>query len=143
MPLTLYGTGSVSQRCLRDVSFSSPCRGWPARVESEAGVFGVGGDGHHGGHVLDRAAPRRICPHCKRDIAVVSGRFARHDPIDRGPILLSCHGSLQQAPIWDLPDRSGTRSLLDLLAEQDEGQADEMDVAEAQEALFPALPGGR
>jgi hypothetical protein len=95
------------------------------------------------GMSLSSIAPRRICPHCKRDIAVVAGRFARHDPIDRGPILLSCHGSLQQAPIWDLPDRSGTRSLLDLLAEN-EDQADEVDVAVAiQEALFPAAPAAR
>jgi len=95
------------------------------------------------GMSLSSIAPRRICPHCKRDIAVVAGRFARHDPIDRGPILLSCHGSLQQAPIWDLPDRSGTRSLLDLLAEQDEDQAAEADAVAIQEALFPALPVAR
>lgn len=92
---------------------------------------------------MSSIAPRRICEHCGRSIAVISGRFARHDPIDRGPILLSCHGSLQQAPIWDLPDRSGTRSLLDLLAEQDEDQADETDAVAIQEALFPALPAAR
>ena len=84
-------------------------------------------------------APRRICPHCKRDIAVVAGRFARHDPVDRGPILLSCHGSLQQAPIWDLPDSSGTPSLFDLLPGQDRDQADEMDADAIQEALFTAV----
>jgi hypothetical protein len=32
---------------------------------------------------MSSIAPRRICPHCRRDIAVVSGRFARHDPVDR------------------------------------------------------------
>lgn len=87
---------------------------------------------------MSSIAPRRICPHCKRDIAVVSGRFARHDPIDRGPILLSCHGSLQTAPIWDLPDPSGTPSLFDLLPGQNEGQADEDAAAAIQEALFTA-----
>lgn len=70
----------------------------------------------------------------------MTGRFARDDPIDRGPILMSCHGSLQRAPIWDLPDRSGTRSLLDLLAEQDEHQANADDVVAIQRELFPALP---
>ncbi len=88
---------------------------------------------------MSSIAPRRICPHCKRDIAVVSGRFARHDPVDRGPILLSCHGSLQTAPIWDLPDPSGTPSLFDLLPGQNEDQADEADVEAIQEALFTAV----
>lgn len=86
---------------------------------------------------MSSIAPRRICEHCGRSIAVISGRFARHDPVDRGPILLSCHGSLQQAPIWDLPDPSGTPSLFDLLPGH-EDQADEADVEAIQEALFTA-----
>ncbi|WP_445401807.1 hypothetical protein ACSMX9_10410 [Streptomyces sp. LE64] len=38
---------------------------------------------------------RRLCPRCRREIAVVAGRFARHDPPgarDAGS-LLSCPGS--------------------------------------------------
>ncbi|MFI9586067.1 hypothetical protein ACIHCQ_30470 [Streptomyces sp. NPDC052236] len=26
------------------------------------------------------SAPRRLCPVCRREIAVVAGRYARHDP---------------------------------------------------------------
>ncbi len=62
-------------------------------------------------------APRRICEHCGRSIAVVAGRFARHDPSDRGPILLSCDGSLQPAPMLQEPDDFGTHSLFELVAE--------------------------
>lgn len=62
-------------------------------------------------------APRRICEHCGRSIAVVAGRFARHDPSDRGPILLSCAGSLTPAPMLQEPDRYGTHSLFELVAE--------------------------
>lgn len=62
-------------------------------------------------------APRRICEHCRRSIAVVAGRFARHDPSDRGPILLSCDGSLQPAPMLQEPDDYGTHSLFELVAE--------------------------
>ena len=62
-------------------------------------------------------APRRICEHCGRSIAVVAGRFARHDPSDRGPILLSCDGSLQPAPMLQEPDDYGTHSLFELVAE--------------------------
>ena len=62
-------------------------------------------------------APRRICEHCGRSIAVVAGRFARHDPSDRGPILLSCDGSLQPAPMLQEPDEYGTHSLFELAAE--------------------------
>jgi hypothetical protein len=40
-------------------------------------------------------APRRECPECHREIAVVSGRYARHDPPGRRPgaPLISCPGS--------------------------------------------------
>ncbi|MEU1202269.1 hypothetical protein ABZ446_39460 [Streptomyces sp. NPDC005813] len=42
---------------------------------------------------------RRNCPECRREIAVVAGRFARHDP--PGPrgsgALVSCPGSRRQA----------------------------------------------
>jgi hypothetical protein len=62
-------------------------------------------------------APRRICEHCGRSIAVVAGKFARHDPADRGAILLSCEGSLKPAPMLQQPDRYGTHSLFELVAE--------------------------
>ncbi|WP_078612962.1 hypothetical protein [Streptomyces canus] len=44
---------------------------------------------------------RRLCPECRREIAVVAGRFARHDPPgarERGQ-LVSCPGSRRQAEI--------------------------------------------
>lgn len=44
-----------------------------------------------------KCAPRHECPVCDRDIAVVGGRYARHDPPRRGPKLLSCDGSLREA----------------------------------------------
>ncbi|MET7848582.1 hypothetical protein AB0D78_23045 [Streptomyces avermitilis] len=44
---------------------------------------------------------RRSCPECRREIAVVAGRFARHDPPgareSRG--LVSCPGSRRQAEL--------------------------------------------
>ncbi|MBJ3808602.1 hypothetical protein ACFWZT_26450 [Streptomyces alboflavus] len=44
---------------------------------------------------------RRHCPVCRREIAVVGGRFARHDP--PGPRgagdLVSCPGSRQHAQL--------------------------------------------
>ncbi|MYY10945.1 hypothetical protein GT204_19040 [Streptomyces sp. SID4919] len=44
---------------------------------------------------------RRVCPECRREIAVVAGRFARHDPPGaRGAgSLLSCPGSRRQAQL--------------------------------------------
>ncbi|GHD31296.1 hypothetical protein GCM10010313_74550 [Streptomyces violarus] len=42
---------------------------------------------------------RRICPECRREIAVVAGRYARHDPPgarEHGE-LTSCPGSRRQA----------------------------------------------
>ncbi|MEU6216741.1 hypothetical protein ABZ845_04350 [Streptomyces sp. NPDC047022] len=38
---------------------------------------------------------RRRCPECRRDIAVVAGRFARHDPpaARENGVLVSCPGS--------------------------------------------------
>lgn len=48
---------------------------------------------------------------------MVAGRFARHDPSDRGPILLSCDGSLQPAPMLQEPDDYGTHSLFELAAQ--------------------------
>ncbi|MEU8585600.1 hypothetical protein AB0C59_01085 [Streptomyces sp. NPDC048664] len=43
---------------------------------------------------------RRKCPECRRDIAVVAGRFARHDPPGTRPSgdLVSCPGSRRLAP---------------------------------------------
>ena len=44
---------------------------------------------------------RRNCPECRREIAVVAGRFARHDPPgarDSGE-LVSCPGSRRQAEL--------------------------------------------
>ncbi|MET7286206.1 hypothetical protein [Streptomyces sp. NPDC005573] len=48
---------------------------------------------------------RRTCPVCRRDIAVVAGRFARHDPPGeaRGhDELVSCSGSRQHAQLGAL-----------------------------------------
>ncbi|MEO3974766.1 hypothetical protein [Streptomyces sp. CAU 1734] len=46
------------------------------------------------------SAPRRLCPVCRREIAVVAGRFARHDPAGSRAVteLVSCPGSLRHAP---------------------------------------------
>jgi len=40
---------------------------------------------------------RRNCPECRREIAVVAGRFARHDPPGSGSELVSCPGSKRYA----------------------------------------------
>lgn len=86
-------------------------------------------------------APRRICDHCGRSIAVVAGRLARHDPSDRGPILLSCDGSLQPAPVLKEPDRFGTVSLFELVAEYAATEYERRGVPpEQQDALFQAAP---
>ncbi|MFJ9814050.1 hypothetical protein ACIRU3_02035 [Streptomyces sp. NPDC101151] len=47
------------------------------------------------------ASRRRTCPVCRREIAVVAGRFARHDPpgAREGGELVSCSGSRQQAQL--------------------------------------------
>ncbi|MEU7182466.1 hypothetical protein ACWIG3_20320 [Streptomyces celluloflavus] len=47
------------------------------------------------------SSPRRACPVCTREIAVVGGRFARHDPPGRRTILelISCPGSRRIAPL--------------------------------------------
>ncbi|PIM67572.1 hypothetical protein CTU88_37005 [Streptomyces sp. JV178] len=42
---------------------------------------------------------RRSCPECRREIAVVAGRFARHDPPGVSRELVSCPGSRRQAQI--------------------------------------------
>ncbi|NGO12900.1 hypothetical protein G5C60_36200 [Streptomyces sp. HC44] len=44
---------------------------------------------------------RRNCPECRREIAVVAGRFARHDPpgARESGRLLSCPGSRRQAQL--------------------------------------------
>ncbi|MEU7100029.1 hypothetical protein AB0A66_17135 [Streptomyces longwoodensis] len=44
---------------------------------------------------------RRTCPECRREIAVVAGRFARHDPPGaRGSgLLTSCPGSRRPAQL--------------------------------------------
>ncbi|MEU6803066.1 hypothetical protein [Streptomyces neyagawaensis] len=42
---------------------------------------------------------RRNCPECRREIAVVAGRFARHDPPGASGELVSCPGSRRQARI--------------------------------------------
>ncbi|WP_431043935.1 hypothetical protein ACQUSR_19925 [Streptomyces sp. P1-3] len=51
------------------------------------------------------SAPRRTCPVCTRQIAVVGGRFARHDPPGRrsGYDLVSCPGSRRLAPLLGAP----------------------------------------
>ncbi|GAA0405179.1 hypothetical protein [Streptomyces luteireticuli] len=47
------------------------------------------------------SAPRRTCPVCSREIAVVGGRYARHDPPGRRVSydLVSCPGSRRSAPL--------------------------------------------
>ncbi|ATL29783.1 MULTISPECIES: hypothetical protein [Streptomyces] len=44
---------------------------------------------------------RRNCPECRREIAVVGGRFARHDPPGprAGEELVSCPGSRSHAQL--------------------------------------------
>ncbi|MGW2957072.1 hypothetical protein ACWDGI_01105 [Streptomyces sp. NPDC001220] len=44
---------------------------------------------------------RRTCPVCRREIAVVAGRFARHDPpgARESSDLVSCSGSRRQAQL--------------------------------------------
>jgi len=46
------------------------------------------------------SSPRRSCPVCTREIAVVGGRYARHDPPGRRTTfeLVSCPGSRRMAP---------------------------------------------
>lgn len=54
-----------------------------------------------GRRMVSMSSRRRSCPECRREIAVVGGRFARHDP--PGPRasgeLVSCPGSRRQAPL--------------------------------------------
>ncbi|WP_171164161.1 hypothetical protein [Streptomyces sp. I05A-00742] len=47
------------------------------------------------------SAPRRTCPVCSREIAVVGGRYARHDPPGRRISFefISCPGSRRSAPL--------------------------------------------
>ncbi|MCZ9353325.1 hypothetical protein NGM36_26780 [Streptomyces mutabilis] len=44
---------------------------------------------------------RRICPECRREIAVVAGRYARHDPpgVQGSGELVSCAGSRRPAQL--------------------------------------------
>ncbi|MET8828758.1 hypothetical protein ABZX40_24190 [Streptomyces sp. NPDC004610] len=44
---------------------------------------------------------RRKCPECRREIAVVAGRYARHDPpgARESGRLVSCPGSRSQAQL--------------------------------------------
>ncbi|MET9991049.1 hypothetical protein ABZ061_15970 [Streptomyces mutabilis] len=45
---------------------------------------------------------RRICPECRREIAVVAGRYARHDPpggVRGSGELVSCPGSRRPAQL--------------------------------------------
>ncbi|WUH54521.1 hypothetical protein OG432_17565 [Streptomyces sp. NBC_00442] len=44
-------------------------------------------------------SPRRTCPSCGRSVAVVAGRFVRHDPRTwEGGELTLCAGSKRRAP---------------------------------------------
>ncbi|MEU9099166.1 hypothetical protein [Streptomyces sp. NPDC048361] len=62
-------------------------------------------------------SPRRTCPSCGRSVAVVAGKFVRHDPrTHRGAELVLCAGSKQRAPLdasqrpldgYDLPPTPG------------------------------------
>ncbi|GAA1685829.1 hypothetical protein [Streptomyces yatensis] len=53
------------------------------------------------------SSPRRACPVCTREIAVVGGRFARHDPPGRRSALelISCPGSRRIAPLLGTPPK--------------------------------------
>ncbi|MCD9142803.1 hypothetical protein [Streptomyces albireticuli] len=55
------------------------------------------------------SSPRRTCPVCSREIAVVGGRYARHDPPGRRPAfsyeLISCPGSRRSAPLLSTEPR--------------------------------------
>lgn len=85
--------------------------------------------------------PRRVCDRCGRSIAVVGGRFARHDPRDRGPLLVSCPGSLQAALRLEDPDPVGTASLFELVARQEQQQEPTAAPPDAQQgALFEPPP---
>ncbi|MGW5368220.1 hypothetical protein ACWER6_02660 [Streptomyces sp. NPDC004009] len=68
------------------------------------------------------ASRRRTCPVCRRDIAVVAGRFARHDPPGgrENTELVSCSGSRLPAQLgavqpaldgYAVPDFPGQLSL--------------------------------
>ncbi|MEB3966816.1 hypothetical protein OKJ48_42280 [Streptomyces kunmingensis] len=52
------------------------------------------------------ASRRRTCPECRRDIAVVGGRFARHDPPGARAAgeLVSCPGSRRRAQLGAVQD---------------------------------------
>lgn len=81
-------------------------------------------------------APRRDCPECGREIAVVSGRYARHDPPRRrrGAPLVSCPGSqTAAATTFVAPDRLGTISVFELL----EGAVPGPAKGAIQDPLFP------
>ncbi|MFI9763322.1 hypothetical protein ACIHFB_35960 [Streptomyces sp. NPDC051963] len=47
------------------------------------------------------STPRRRCPECRCEIAVVAGRFARHDPpgARESGELVSCPGSRRHAQL--------------------------------------------
>ncbi|MEU7104145.1 hypothetical protein ACFQ2B_11460 [Streptomyces stramineus] len=53
------------------------------------------------------SSPRRTCPVCSREIAVVGGRYARHDPPGRRASydLISCPGSRRSAPLLSTAPR--------------------------------------
>ncbi|MDI3384889.1 hypothetical protein QIS99_01460 [Streptomyces sp. B-S-A8] len=47
------------------------------------------------------SSPRRACPECAREIAVVAGRLSRHDPPvgTGGGALVSCPGSKRRVAL--------------------------------------------
>ncbi|GAA2922335.1 hypothetical protein ACWDZ4_04190 [Streptomyces sp. NPDC003016] len=49
---------------------------------------------------MSSTSPRRPCPFCGREVAVVAGRFVRHDPRTRAATaeLTLCAGSKRAAP---------------------------------------------
>ncbi|WP_078508376.1 hypothetical protein [Streptomyces zinciresistens] len=68
------------------------------------------------------ATPRRSCPECRREIAVVAGRLARHDPPGARETaeLVSCPGSRRHVQLgatqpsldgYVVPDFPGQMSL--------------------------------
>ncbi|MER7149004.1 hypothetical protein AB0M94_09080 [Streptomyces xanthochromogenes] len=49
---------------------------------------------------MTSVSPRRSCPSCGRSVAVVAGKFVRHDPrTHEGAELKLCPGSKRRAPL--------------------------------------------
>lgn len=93
-----------------------------------------------------RKRPRRpckspvvACPVCGWPTAIVGTKtktFARHDPVDRGPLLLSCSNSLEPAPAELFSGPDGTPSLYFIVAEQEPAAPEPSLAPYSAQALF-------